>query len=66
MTPAQAESVNGRLGHELLTAYLDRVRFEAQLVGGAMWGQGSKKKEAAVVEGGSDADLMSLGVDIGN
>lgn len=56
MTPAEALALGGRLGHELLTAYIDRKQFEAKTIAAAVWSAG-RKEEPAAVDGATDADL---------
>ena len=66
MTAAEAEQVNARLGHELLTAYLDRARFEAKLIGVGLWGRQAQQKDGGGTrDAASDDDLAELGMKIG-
>lgn len=58
MTPAEAEEMPERLAHEMLVAYGERKRFEAQVIAAAVWGRG--EKEQGDIEGGSDEDLSPV------
>ena len=58
MTAAQAEAFPARLAHEMLVAYGERKRFEAQIIAAAVWGKG--EREQGDIEGGSDEDLSSM------
>ncbi len=58
MTMAQIEALPGRLAHEMLVAYGERKRFEAQIIAAAVWGRG--ETEQGDIEGGSDEDLSPV------
>ena len=64
MTPAGAEALGSRLGHEMVVGYTERKRFEAGLLAGSMWGRGKKKEPENTIEAASDEDLSGFGIGI--